>query len=106
MSVTMLAGIELLLLVAGALLARRLAAAMAKGGDSTVVLMSCVGSWFVLFGMVPFLVFALFVKRAASANEVGLFATAVLNVIPFAMITSPLIGFAHGMFLRKQQPEP
>ncbi|MCA1838849.1 MAG: hypothetical protein ABR507_01805 [Actinomycetota bacterium] len=104
MNITTLSIIEASLLIVGAVLATRLTRWLSKNGDRKVVLMASVASWFILFGMVPFLVFSLFVASArgtAALHGIGTLATFVLNVIPFALVASPLIGSITGFVLSR-----
>ena len=104
MNVTGLAILEAALLVGGAFAARQLSRWISKGGDAKVVLMASVAGWFILFGMVPFLVFALFVKGASVSGEVDRIEGLILNLIPFALVAAPIIGFGDGMLRRKRIP--
>lgn len=110
MGIAMLSAIEALLLIAGVLGASRFTRWIVRGGQTgwlssatdglklSVVLMASTVSWLILVGMIPFFVFALFAEGASSpVGKVGAVETLVLNVIPFALVAAPLIGFGLGM---------
>lgn len=61
--------------------------------------MASISAWFILFGMVPFLVYALFAGQVA-VDRVGPVETFILNLIPWALAISPIIGFLQGRRIR------
>lgn len=87
------------LIVGGALVSGAFTKWLSKEHDRRVILMASVTSWFVLVGMVPFFVFALFVNRVGSGGRVSSFASFLLNLVPFALVGSPIIGFVQGLRL-------
>lgn len=102
MAVTVLAVVEAALLVFGALSAGRAARWLSAKGDAKVVMMASLATWFILFGMVPFLVFALFATKVGpQTSGVGSLDTFVLNLIPFALAASPVIGLVEGFRLSR-----
>ena len=87
------------LVVGGALVSGVFTRWLSKEHDRRVILMASVTSWFVLVGMVPFFVFALFVNRVGSRGTIPPFASFLLNLVPFALVASPIIGFVQGLRL-------
>lgn len=103
MSVTAFAIIEGSLLLFGALGSYRLTNRARAKVDRSVLLMAAVAIWFILFAMVPFLVFAAFYEGVeAPPGGVDAISSLVLNSIPFALVAAPLIGFTQGWMLSKQ----
>lgn len=121
MSATWLALVETVLMPAGALAAMRFTRWVAgltqpegagtSAGPSQVhrrvVLMAAVAAWVILFGMVPFTVFALFVRGAAgAAGPPPAWEAVVLNLVPLALVASPFAGFVQGMRVSRPPVRP
>ncbi len=87
------------LIVGGAFVSGAFTRWLSKEHDRKVILMASVTSWFVLVGMVPFFVFALFANRVGAAEAISPFASFLLNLVPFALVGSPIIGFVQGLRL-------
>jgi len=105
MSVLVFALLEGILLLIGGLTAARLVSRIARQVDRDVVLMASVAVWFILFAMVPFLVFALFVDRVVlPSGGIDALPSLLLNAIPFALVAAPVIGFAQGWKSSKSKP--
>jgi hypothetical protein len=94
---TVLALLEVVLLSGGGLAARRFVRRVGRG-DRKLVLMASVAAWLVLFGMVPFSVFAAFVQRG-TARTAGPVETLILNLVPLALVASPALGIAQALVL-------
>ena len=94
---TLLALLEVLLLAGGGLTARRFVRRVGRG-DRKLVLMASVAAWLVLFGMVPFCIFAVFVQPGTS-RAAGPVETLVLNLVPLALVASPALGIAQALAL-------
>ena len=94
---TLLTLLEVVLLSGGGLAARRFVRRVGRG-DRKLVLMASVAAWLVLFGMVPFSVFAAFV-RPATAQTAGPVETLILNLVPLALVASPALGIAQALVL-------
>lgn len=59
--------------------------------------MAAVAAWVILFGLLPFFAFALLVQRGtASGSPPAAWEGFVLNLIPFALLAAPLVGFFEG----------
>jgi hypothetical protein len=91
---TVLALLEVVLLSGGGLAARRFVRRVGRG-DRKLVLMASVAAWLVLFGMVPFSVFAAFVQPGTA----GPVETLILNLVPLALVASPALGIAQALVL-------
>lgn len=102
-----LAGIEVALLIGGALGARSFTRRIARGGDRRVILMAAVAAWVILFGILPFVVFAIYARTVgpAGGRPVG-WEVVVLNLIPFALVTAPFAGFVQGLRLTGRRARP
>jgi hypothetical protein len=87
--------LEILLLAGGGLAARRFVRRVGRG-DRTLVLMASVATWVVLFGLVPFAVFAAFV-RPGTEQAAGPVETLILNLVPLALVASPALGVAQAL---------
>src|SRR5947208_12583869 len=94
---TVLALLEVVLLAGGGLAARRFVRRVGRG-DRKLVLMASVAAWLVLFGMVPFWVFAAFVGPGTERSA-GPVETLVLNLVPLALVASPALGIAQARAL-------
>ncbi len=94
---TVLALLEVVLLAGGGLAARRFVRRVGRG-DRKLVLMASVAAWLVLFGMVPFWVFAAFV-RSGTERSAGPVETLVLNLVPLALVASPALGITQALVL-------
>ena len=94
---TVLALLEVVLLAGGGLAARRFVRRVGRG-DRKLVLMASLAAWLVLFGMVPFCVFAAFV-RPGTERSAGPVETLVLNLVPLALVASPALGIAQALAL-------
>jgi hypothetical protein len=92
---TLLALIEVLLLAGGALGALRFVRRVGTG-DRKLVLMVSASAWLVLFGMVPFGVFAAFIKPR-TAQAAGPVETLILNLVPLALVVSPVLGLLQAL---------
>lgn len=92
------------LILVGALVSGVFTRWLSKERSRGVILMASVTSWFLLVGMVPFFVFTLSVNRVGSAGTISAFATFMLNLVPFALVASPIIGFVQGLRLSKPPP--
>ena len=101
MKVTLVAGLIGGLVVGGAFVSGAFTRWLSKEHDRRVILMASVTSWFVLVGMVPFFVFALFVNRVGDAGDISPVASFLLNLVPFALVGSPIIGFVQGLWLSR-----
>jgi hypothetical protein len=99
MNLTVLALIEVALLVAGAVASARLVRRIGRG-ERKLVVMASISVWLVLFGLVPFFFFAVAVPpgRAGSPGA-GAFETVVLNLVPWALVASPVLGVAQALRL-------
>lgn len=104
MKVTVVAVLIGGLIVGGALVSGAFTRWLSKEHDRRVILMASVTSWFLLVGMVPFFVFALFVNNVGSTGSISPFASFLLNLVPFALVGSPVIGFVQGLRISKSQP--
>ena len=100
MSSSLIAAVVGVLLLAGGFAASRFTRWVSKQGDRKIVLIAAVTAWFTLFGMTPFFAFAILVGKASAASVPPL-ATFVLNLVPFALVSAPFVGFAQGMKLTK-----
>ena len=98
---TLLALLEVLLLTGGSLAARRFVRRVGRG-ERKLVLMASVAAWLVLFGLVPFSVFAAFV-RPGTAQVAGPVETLVLNLVPLALVVSPALGVAQALALTSRK---
>ena len=67
--------------------------------DRRALLMASVASWLILFGMIPFFAFAILVNQVDSGAPPTAWQEFILNVLPFALVLSPLAGFIHGVKL-------
>jgi hypothetical protein len=94
---TLLALVEVLLLAGGASAARRFVRRVGRG-ERKLVLMASVSAWLVLFGMVPFAVFAAFLP-AGRVPGAGPVETLVLNTVPLALVLSPGLGLVQALLL-------
>jgi hypothetical protein len=94
---TLLSLLEVLLLAGGAFGARRFVRRVGRG-ERGLVLMASVSAWLVLFGLVPFCVFAAFV-RPGTARAAGPVETLILNIVPLALAASPVLGVAQAVVL-------
>lgn len=104
MKVTALAILIGGLIVGGVLVSGAFTKWLSKQHDRRVILMASVTSWFLLVGMVPFFVFALFVNTVGSTGTISPFASFLLNLVPLALVASPIIGFVQGLRLSKGPP--
>jgi hypothetical protein len=93
---TLLALLEVLLLASGGLAARRFVRRVGRG-ERKLVLMASVSAWLVLFGLVPFSVFAAFTPGTGQAA--GPVETLILNMVPLALVASPALGIAQALVL-------
>lgn len=99
MNLTLLALIEVALLSGGAGGSLRLVRRVGRG-DRKLVVMASIAVWLVLFGMLPFFVFAAALPPGHTGNPgAGAFETAVLNLVPWALVASPVLGVAQGLRL-------
>lgn len=99
MNLTVLAGVELVLLVGAAIASARLVARVGRGARPLVVT-AAVAVWLLVFGMVPFFVFAVALPAGRAGHPgAGLFETTVLNLVPLALVASPFVGAAQGLAL-------
>jgi hypothetical protein len=97
MHTTVLALLEILLLAAGALAARGFVRRVGRG-ERKLVMMASVAAWLVLFGMVPFLVFAALVPAAGPGRATaGPVETLILNLVPLALVASPVAGVVQAL---------
>src|SRR5207253_8649922 len=94
---TLLTLLEVVLLSGGGLAARRFVRRVGRG-DRKLVLMASIAAWLVLFGMVPFSVFAAFVQPG-TAHTSGPVETLILNLVPLALVASPALGIAQALAL-------
>jgi hypothetical protein len=101
---TLLALVEILLLAGGASAAHRFVRRVGRG-DRKLVLMASVSAWLVLFGMVPFVVFAAFLP-AGKAQGAGPVETLVLNIVPLALVLSPALGLVQALRLTSRGGRP
>jgi hypothetical protein len=93
---TLLALLEVLLLTGGSLAARGFVRRVGRG-ERKLVLMASVAAWLVLFGLVPFSVFAAFVRPGAGqARPVE---SLILNIVPLALVASPVLGIVQALVL-------
>ena len=100
MNLTLVAGIEVVFLVAGAAAAMRLVARVGTG-ERKVVVLAAAAIWLVAFGLVPFCAFALLAPSGhAGGAGAGAFENAVLNAAPFALVASPVLGILQGLLRR------
>jgi len=98
-NLTLLALIEVVLLAAGAAGSVRLVRRIGRG-ERKLVVMAAISVWLVLFGMVPFFVFAVALPPGHAGNPgAGAFETAVLNLVPWALVASPVLGVAQALRL-------
>jgi hypothetical protein len=89
---------ELCLLVGGAAGAAAFTRRVAGRIPPPAVLMAAVTAWIVLFGLVPFAGFALLAPRVGSGGAPPeRWAVVVLNLVPFALVAAPLVGFVQGL---------
>ena len=98
-----LALVELPALALGALAARGLVRRVGRG-ERKVVIMASISAWLVLFGMVPFFVFAGLLPHGphgtgAGGGRAGPLETLILNAVPFAMVISPALGLVQALLL-------
>lgn len=100
MSTTAIAIVVAVLLAGGAGGSISFSRLIAKGGNRNVTLTAAVALWLILFGIIPFIAFAMMV-RGASASPPTLWEDFVLNMIPFALVISPLAGFLQGLRLSR-----
>jgi hypothetical protein len=100
MTITLLSILEAVLLVGGAFGAFFGSRLVSRSQDRRATLMGSVAAWLILFGILPFFAFALLVERVTPepGGPAG-WEEFVLNVLPFALIVSPLAGFIHGVKL-------
>lgn len=104
MNLTVLALVEIALLAGGAVASRRLVLRVGRG-DRKVVVMASVAVWLVLFGLVPFFVFALLLPAGQAGHPgAGPFETAVLNLVPFALVAAPLLGVLQALAVTGRKP--
>jgi hypothetical protein len=94
---TLLSLLEVLLLAGGAFAARRFVRRVGRG-ERRLVLMASVSAWLVLFGLVPFSVFAAFL-RPGTGQAAGPLETLILNIEPLALVASPALGIAQALVL-------
>jgi hypothetical protein len=94
---TLLALLEVLLLTGGSLAARGFVRRVGRG-ERKLVLMASVAAWLVLFGLVPFSVFAVFV-RPGTGQVAGPVETLILNIVPLALVASPGLGIVQALVL-------
>ena len=87
------------LLAAGAAAAAAVTRAAARRIPRSAALMAAVTAWLVLFGLVPLTAFAFLVPGPGErpADPPTGWEVVVLNVVPFTLLASPLIGFVQGM---------
>ena len=86
---TLLALLEVVLLSGGGLAARHFVRRVGRG-DRKLVLMASVAAWLVLFGIVPFSVFAAFVRRGM-AQTAGPVETLIVTDVPLRT-SAPALG--------------
>ncbi len=98
---SVLAALIILLLGIGAWGALRFTRWMAGQADRKVVLMAGVAAWTVLFGLLPFFLFAVTSGRVTAGIPPGAFERTIINLTPFTMLVSPMIGFIQGMVAAK-----
>jgi hypothetical protein len=99
--------VELCLLAGGAAGAAAFTRRVAGRIPPGPVLMAAVAAWIVLFGLVPFAGFALLVPRVGSGAATPQGWTAVvLNLVPFALVAAPVIGFVQGLVAPRRQRPP
>ncbi|HWD08341.1 MAG TPA: hypothetical protein VHA57_04520 [Actinomycetota bacterium] len=104
MNLTLLALIEVVLMAGGAASSLRLVRKIGRG-ERKLVVMASITVWLVLFGMVPFFVFALAVPPGHPGNPgAPAFETAVLNLVPWALVASPVLGVAQAFRLTARRP--
>ena len=99
MSISFLSLLEGVLLLAGAAAAFWFSRLAKRSLDRRALLMASVASWLILFGMIPFFAFAILVNRVSSGVPPTAWQEFILNVLPFALLLSPLAGFIHGVKL-------
>ncbi|MGH2705105.1 MAG: hypothetical protein ACRDJ4_08420 [Actinomycetota bacterium] len=98
MSPTLLAVLEVGLLAGGALAARAFTRWIGREAERVAVLMAGVTAWLILFGILPFMVFAIYARSVGrSGGAPDGWEVLVLNLIPFALVTAPVVGFVHGL---------
>ena len=95
----MLSIFEGLLLVSGGAAAFWFSRLAKRSLDRRALLMASVASWLILFGMIPFFAFAILATRVDSGTPPAAWQEFILNVLPFALVLSPLAGFIHGVKL-------
>lgn len=104
MNLTLLALIEVVLMAGGAAGSLRLVRRIGRG-ERKLVVMASITVWLVLFGMVPFFFFALAVPPGHAGNPgAAAFETAVLNLVPWALVVSPVLGVAQALRLTARRP--
>ena len=84
----------------GGLVALRFTKWLCKDNDRKVVLMGGVTAWLVLFGLIPFALFAFLVRNGTSGAELsdyGFPVRFVLGVLPFTLLASPVIGYLQAL---------
>jgi hypothetical protein len=99
-TITFLSVLEAVLLVGGGFAAFFGARLVARTKDRRATLMGSVAAWLILFGILPFFAFAVFVERVIPqpGGPAG-WEEFILNILPFALVVSPLAGFIHGVKL-------
>lgn len=101
MNLTLVAGIEIAFLVAGAFTSARLVGRVGTGERKVVVLVAA-AIWLVGFGLIPFFAFAVLAPSGhAGQAGAGAFENAVLNATPFALVASPVLGILQGLLRRR-----
>jgi hypothetical protein len=91
--------VEGALLVAGGAGAARFTRRVARRIPRPAALMAAVTTWVVLFGLMPFAAFAVLVP-GPDERSVGPptgWEAVVLNLVPFALVAAPVVGFVQGM---------
>ncbi len=99
---TLLAAVEAFLLIAGAAAARRFVRRVGRG-ERKLVLMASASAWLVLFGLLPFVVFAANVGQK-TGQAAGPVETFVLNLVPLALAVSPALGLVQALVLTRRGP--
>ncbi len=94
---TLLALAEIVLLAGGAAVSVRFVRRVGRG-DRKVVVMAAMAAWLVLFGLLPFGVFAALL-RPGTGQPAGPVEGLVLNAVPLALVISPVLGLVHGLTL-------
>jgi hypothetical protein len=98
-NLTLLALIEVVLLAAAGIGAYRVVGRIGRGARKLVV-MASMAVWLLLFGMVPFFIFAVALPAGRAGHPgAGPFETVVLNLVPFALALSPVLGAIQGVAL-------